>query len=98
GGVDYQSMVTGAPGPNDACFYTYDPDLVSLPWPPKPLQLPPQYLCGAQRPGINSTPAIGPDGTIFVASRAHFDELYSYVAAVNPDLSTKWTASLRDRM
>ncbi len=93
--IEYQGMVTGAPGPNDNCFYTFDPDLVSLPWPPDPLQLPAQYVCGAQRPGLNAAPAIGNDGTIFLVSRAHYNESYSYLVALNADLSTKWASSLR---
>jgi outer membrane protein assembly factor BamB len=93
--VPYSQLVTGAPGPNDPCFYSFDPDLVSLPWPPDPLQLPSQYACGAQRPGMNAAPAIGADGTIFIVSRAHYNEQYAYVVALNPDLTTKWATSLR---
>ncbi|HEY1811176.1 MAG TPA: hypothetical protein VGG74_02410 [Kofleriaceae bacterium] len=93
--VPYSQIVTGAPGGNDPCFYSFDPALVSLPWPPDPLQLPQQYACGAQRPGMNAAPAIGGDGTIFITSRAHFNEGYSYIVALNADLTTKWSTSLR---
>jgi len=52
--------------------------------------------CGAQRPGINVAPAFALDGTIYTASTADFNTRYSYVVAVNPDLTPKWQASLRD--
>jgi outer membrane protein assembly factor BamB len=45
--------------------------------------------------GLNVAPAIAPDGTIITASRAHFRSRYSYVLAVNPDLTPRWQASLR---
>jgi hypothetical protein len=55
--------------------------------------------CGAQRPGLNIAPAIGPDGTIYTASRGHNPgsgggDRASYVVAVNPDLTLKWATSL----
>jgi hypothetical protein len=93
--ADYATLVTSAPGATDACFYEYDPTQTSLPWPPDPIELPPQYECGAQRPGMNAAPAIAGDGTIFIVSRAHFAEHYSYVNAVNPDLTPKWSTTLR---
>jgi outer membrane protein assembly factor BamB len=40
-------------------------------------------------------PAIALDGTIYTVSRAHFNARYSYVVAVNPDLSRRWATSLR---
>jgi len=62
-----------------------------------PTNLPPSAPCGPQRPGINVAPAIAPDGTIYTVSRADFSSRYSYVVAVNPDLTPKWQASMRDR-
>ena len=53
--------------------------------------------CGPQRPGINVAPAIALDGTIYTVSTADSNSRYSYVVAVNPDLTHKWQASLRDR-
>jgi outer membrane protein assembly factor BamB len=50
--------------------------------------------CGSQRPGLNAAPAIAPDGTVYVISRAHFNSAYGYVVAVNADLTPKWSASL----
>jgi hypothetical protein len=41
------------------------------------------------------TPAIGPDGTVFTASRADLSTGYSYIVALRPDLSLKWATSLR---
>jgi outer membrane protein assembly factor BamB len=41
-------------------------------------------------------PAVAPDGTIYTASRAHFDHRVTYLVAVNPDLSLKWAASLQN--
>ena len=48
--------------------------------------------------GTNVTPAVSADGTIFTVSRAHFNQNYGYVVALNPDLTLKWAASLRDRL
>jgi hypothetical protein len=63
-----------------------------------PNRLPASAPCGAQRPGVNVTPAIAPDGTIYTASRAHRNSRYAYLVAVNPDLTPKWAASLRNRL
>jgi outer membrane protein assembly factor BamB len=98
--ADYASLVPGAPAATDLCFLTYNISVTPLPWPPanpdgSPV-MPPTFLCGPQRPGINVAPAIGSDGTIFTASRAHFNPRYAYAVAVAPDLSPKWATSLRD--
>src|SRR5439155_25124381 len=68
-----------------------------LPLPPSPNALPPTVTCGSQRPGLNVAPAIAPDGTIYTISRAHFNSRYTYLVALDPALSPKWSASLRDR-
>jgi outer membrane protein assembly factor BamB len=47
---------------------------------------------------MNVGPAIGPDGTIYTVSRAHFVTRYSYLIAINPDLTGKWAASLRGHL
>jgi hypothetical protein len=72
----------------------------SLPWPPSPTAAPRTIPCLSQRPGVNITPAIAPDGTIYSVSVAHnpFASRYAYVLAFNPDLSLKWSASMRDRI
>ena len=48
--------------------------------------------CLSQRPGVNITPAIAPDGTIYSVTVAHnpFASRYAYIVAFNPDLSVKW--------
>ena len=98
--ADYATLIRGAPAAGDACYGTYSLQATPLPWPPpgagSAVLPPPSAPCGPQRPGINTTPAVSSDGTIFVASRAHGNLRYSYVAAVNPDLSPRWATSLRD--
>ncbi|HEX7836582.1 MAG TPA: hypothetical protein VF469_03915 [Kofleriaceae bacterium] len=94
--VDYETLIPGAPAELDSCFYNFFfEQLPPGPLPPSADALPPQFLCGRQRPGVNVTPAIGRDGTIFTASRADFAFAYSYIVALNPDLSLKWATSLR---
>ncbi len=97
--ADYATLVPGAPAATDLCFGQFDESTTPLPWPPADVGgsavLPLQFPCGPQRPGINSAPAITADGTIFVVSRAHFNARYSYIVAVNSDLTPKWATSLR---
>ena len=92
--VDFRYLVPGAPA--DGCSTTFAGE--ALPWPPASDVKPPAAPCGSQRPGLNAAPAVAPDGTIYVISRAHFNSAYGYLAAINPDLSVKWAASLRDRL
>jgi len=103
--VSYSDLVPNAPTGN-TCFGQFG--VSTLPWPPGPVgspataaadptRRPAQGRCGSQRPGVNVTPAIAPDGTIYTVSRAHFNSRYSFLVAVNPDLTPKWAASLRDR-
>src|SRR6185295_13716908 len=47
----------------------------------------------ARRPAV----AALPDGTIYVVSTAQLSSRTAYLVAVNPNLTPKWTASLRDR-
>ncbi len=88
--VSYRSLVSGAP---TTCTTTYN-TTTDVPWPPP--NPAPTGACGSQRVGLNVAPAIAPDGTIHTVSRAHFRSRYAYVLAVNPDLSPKWQASLRN--
>src|SRR4029077_19163665 len=67
----------------------------AFPWPPTPTSVPPTLACGSQRPGVNMALAIAADGTIYTASRAHFDSMVSYLVAVNPDLTPKGQASMQ---
>ena len=93
--VAYRDLVPGAPTTCNATFSTR-----TLPWPPSPTARPRTVPCLSQRPGVNITPAIAPDGTIYTASTAHsqFASRYSYVIAVNPDLTPKWAASMRGHL
>jgi hypothetical protein len=95
--VSYKSLVYSPAAPT-TCFGTFSP--ATLPWPPSPTAVPRTVPCLSQRPGLNITPAIAPDGTIYTVTVAHnpFASRYSYIVALNPDLSLKWTASLRDRL
>lgn len=95
--VDYETLIPGAPAEFDPCYYSFffaSPP-PPRPWPPSADALPPQFICGRQRPGVNVTPAIGRDGTIFTASTADFAFAYAYVVALNPNLSLKWATSMR---
>lgn len=94
--VPYATIVAGAPAAADTCRSVFPAS--DLPWPPSPTAVPPNIQCGSQRPGLNVAPAIGADGTIYTISRAHFNSRYGYLVALNPDLTPKWTRSLRDRL
>jgi uncharacterized protein (TIGR03437 family) len=83
-----------APAPGDQCVTSFN---TALPWPPSTNAVPPTILCGSQRAGLNVSPAVAPDGTIYSVSRAHFNDRYAFLVALNSDLSKKWIASLRNR-
>ena len=96
----YTALVPGAPAANDPCYTTF-PASAPKPLPPPPdadgsPALPPQGPCFSQRPAINMAPAIGADGTVYTVSRAHRNARYSYLVAVNADLTPKWARSLRE--
>ncbi|MBI3679382.1 MAG: hypothetical protein HY235_03185 [Acidobacteria bacterium] len=93
--TNYTALIASAPV---SCRATFSSE--PLPWPPTPSAVPPSVPCLSQRPGVNVAPAIAPDGTVYTVSRAHnpLAGRYSYVIALNPDLSLKWAASLRDRL
>jgi hypothetical protein len=93
--AQYSAIVSGAPAASAGCRGSFSAD--ELPWPPSQTAVPPDIPCGSQRPGINVAPAIASDGTIYTVSRAHFNSRYTYLVALNPDLTPKWTQSLRDR-
>ena len=104
--VSYASLVPAAPPGNattcPGTFFGID-GAASLPWPPANVvgtnQVAPPQICGSQRPGINLAPAIAPDGTIYTASRAHFDPAQAYLVSVNPQtLAPNWAASLQRRL
>lgn len=91
----FTSLVPDAPLANDKCVGTFATN--TLPWPPSPDAEAPLIPCGTQRPGINVAPAVAPDGTIYTVSVAHLTSRTAYLIAVNPNLTPKWAASLRDR-
>jgi hypothetical protein len=94
--VSYSVLTPGAPSATDACKVQFADS--QLPWPPSPDAVPTTTPCGSQRPGINVAPAIAPNGTIYTVSRGQFVSRYNYLIAVNPNLTLKWAASLRDRL
>ena len=94
--VSYPALLSSV-NPPTVCERNFT--VATLPWPPSPTTPPRTGACGAQRPGLNIAPAIGPDGTIYTASRGHNPgsgggDRASYVVAVNPDLTLKWATSL----
>lgn len=94
--ASYPSITSpDAPSPTSMCLTTFSN--LQLPWPPAPTAVPPSLPCGSQRTGMNIAPAIGPDGTIYSVTTAHFNGAYGYLVALNPDLSRKWVASLSNR-
>jgi hypothetical protein len=92
----FASLTVGAPRSTDQCLNGFASS--QLPWPPSLNATPGSSPCGSQRPGLNVAPAVAQDGTIYTVSRAHFNSAYSYLVAVNPDLSPRWHASLRGRL
>lgn len=94
----FSSLVPGAPQPSGKCLYSFSTNYDALPWPPSPGE-PSRYgRCGAQRPAMNAAPAVGPDGTIYVVSRATWSGRTGYLVAVNPDLTPKWAASFQGHL
>src|SRR5262249_8847329 len=96
--VRYVDLMAPANPPATGCVGAFSADGFDLPWPPVPPGiLPSSGDCGPQRPGLNIAPAITANGTIYTGSRANLNSRYSYLVAVNPDLTLKWAASLRNR-
>lgn len=94
--VSYADLTPGAPAGKDLCNTTFTAS--QRPWPPSPAAAPSKAPCGTQRPGVNISPAIGTDGTIYSVTVAHLNSRYAYIVAVNPDLTSRWIASLRGRL
>jgi outer membrane protein assembly factor BamB len=88
-------LVSNAPSADAQCTFQFRFGTVRLP--PSPDAAAPTIRCGSQRPGLNVAPAIAADGTIYILSRAHLNERWGYLVAVNPDLTPKWNVSLRER-
>ena len=93
--VSYATLTVGAPRATDLCQNQFTNEF--LPWPPSPDAVPGSIVCGSQRPALNASPAVAPDGTIYVVTRAQLNGRSAYLVAVTPDLRQKWMATLRDR-
>jgi len=91
--VAFSQLTPQAPPAAGLCQGSFVPS--QLPWPPAPEAVAPARPCGSQRPALNAVPAIAPDGTVYVVSRAHLNDRYGYLVAVGSDLSPRWAASLR---
>lgn len=91
----YQELVPGAPAPTAQCTNSFPGS--QLPWPPSPNAVAPTVTCGSQRAGLNVAVALGPDGTVYTASRTHLTSRWGWLVAVNRDLTPKWATSLRNR-
>jgi len=105
--VYYRTINPDAAGPAELCYGTFNDasPRPARPWPPPPQPdgsptLPPQFPCLSQRAATNLTPTIGPDGTIFLVTRAHSlrAEGYGYLLALRPDLTLRWATSLRGHL
>lgn len=93
--VSMTTLTPGAPAADGLCTTQFSAG--ELPWPPSRNAIAPSSICGSQRAGVNVAPAIDADGTIYLATRAHLNDRWGLVVAVNSDLTPKWTASLRNR-
>jgi len=100
--ASYPSLVPGAPDAGAACAGIFRRPGDVRPYPPVDdagvLRHAPVVPCTAQRPAVSAVPAVGPDGTVYVVSRAHDNQHYGYLVAVGPELQPRWAASLRDRL
>jgi hypothetical protein len=94
--VSYSTLTVGAPLGKDQCSNAFSAS--QLPWPPSPTAVPPTVTCGTQRPGMNSSLTVAPDGTIYTATRAHLISREAYIVAINSNLTQKWISTMRDRM
>jgi outer membrane protein assembly factor BamB len=93
--VTFASLVPNAPKPTDQCTISFA-KTQPHPWPPTVNAVAPTATCGAIRPGINAAPAIAADGTVYVAGHSNFNSGYGFIVAVNPDLTPKWSTSMRN--
>lgn len=98
--VSYKALVPDAPKADDLCEAPFGSpgDGTLMPWPPSRDAVAPRAPCGTQRVALNVAPAIARDGTIYSATKAHFQDRHAFLVAINPNLTPKWAASLRDRL
>jgi hypothetical protein len=90
------SLTPGAPHANDQCQGTFDTS--QLPFPPSPNAVAPTVPCGSQRPLSGEAPAVADDGTIYIATTAHFTDRTGFLVAVNSNLTPKWIAAYMERL
>jgi len=97
---DHLLDASGAPANTDLCeagyaFDRHNPPALPLLNPDGSVAPARTRICGSQRPGLNLAPAIGADGAIFLATRAHTAGRSSFLVALNGDLTLRWATSLR---
>jgi hypothetical protein len=95
--VSYATLVPDAPASGALCTNQFP---AASPLPPAPDAVAPSIPCGSQRSGLSIAPAVGADGTIYTVSRTHLPagtSRWAWMVAVNPDLTPKWSTSLRNR-
>jgi hypothetical protein len=95
--VGYPSLWTSAPSATDMCLGAYynEAQPPPFPWPPADDHRV-SVACGSFRPGINSAPAVGADGTVFTVALSNNAPNAGVLLALNPDLTPKWNASLQE--
>jgi outer membrane protein assembly factor BamB len=97
--ADYAKLVPESPRPDEQCVVGYPYPKYKPPFPPLnpdgTLPPPETRVCGTMRPAATLSPAVAADGTIYTAGHVHHNQNYSYLIALNPDLSRKWATSLR---
>ncbi len=96
--VAYDSLVATAPAADDLCDFLYAGPIPSLYADGGVRLRTPLRQCDRQRAALNTAPAVGPDGTIFIVSRSSGSPLYSWVVALTPELTVKWATSLRGQL
>lgn len=93
--VAYSALVPDEPAPSAQCAYEFTAS--QLPWPPAPSAVAPTITCGSLRAGINVAPAVDANGIVYTVAKTHQNPRWGWLIAVNPDLTPKWSASLRNR-
>ncbi len=94
--VTYASLTADvAPAATDGCINYFIEFGDELPFPPSPTATPASFPCGSQRPGVNLAPALAPDGTVYLVSRAHFDEKTTFLIALDRHLRRKWARPMK---
>jgi outer membrane protein assembly factor BamB len=100
--ASYDDLVPDAPSSCLATYFDADPQPPG-PWPPLDANgavvPPPALPCGPQNAGFNAAPAVAPDGTVYVVSKASSNFRYSYLISVNPGVfDVNWARSLRGQL